>query len=411
MIIPHFISPSSSLSTGGFSETESFVGKISYLDFWNRQLSPIEINEYYRTCDPYQGNFVSWTDLKLKTVGNVKIEKSEFCKPCKENLSIDNAKVIYGDQSAFVKCNDGFKIDGNPFLFCLRTSKWDLSKLPSCKIVKCEPLKTPANGRMVMTKISYKGMAKFTCIDGFRLEGNATLTCEGTGKWSSEIPQCISIFECPALNEPENGILVYASDSGIIGESHESYPLGTFAEIKCKSGFKTDSENLISCTENGIWDFDTENCVVDVTMIEVPTQFYRDFKEFLFLSCESERPKLCQHYRSEGFSSNLAMFELPETKEFEGMDLKLLNSLSNVTENSQINAETFMTSLLSDSITLQSKVDSYRFVICLYIDLILLDEQLKIVKDDDSEENINETIKRLIKEKVKFVYKNYLDKN
>jgi hypothetical protein len=39
---------------GGFSESESFVGKISFLDFWNRKLNTIEISEYYRTCDPYQ---------------------------------------------------------------------------------------------------------------------------------------------------------------------------------------------------------------------------------------------------------------------------------------------------------------------------------------------------------------------
>ena len=112
--------------SGDFSETESFVGKISYLDFWQRQLLATEVNEYYRSCDPYQSDFISWTDLKLKTIGNVKVVKSDFCKPCEENLEVENANVIYGDQSAFVKCNDGFKIEGKPFVFCLRTSKWDL---------------------------------------------------------------------------------------------------------------------------------------------------------------------------------------------------------------------------------------------------------------------------------------------
>lgn len=79
---------------GGFSESESFVGKISFLDFWDRKLNAIEINEYYRTCDPYQGSLYSWTDLKFKTVGSIKIKQSEFCKPCDKNLTIANADIV-----------------------------------------------------------------------------------------------------------------------------------------------------------------------------------------------------------------------------------------------------------------------------------------------------------------------------
>lgn len=350
--------------------------------------------------------------MKLKTVGNVKVEKSDFCKSCDQNLEIDNANVIYGDQSAFVKCNDGYKIDGNPFLFCLRTSKWDVSKLPSCKIVKCDFLKTPANGRLMMTKISYKGIAKITCDDGFRLEGKNTLTCEGNGKWSSEIPNCKSIFECPALKNPENGAFIYATDSGLINEELSAYPLGTFAETKCNDGFTIENENLISCVDNGSWDFDVEDCVVDMTAItDVPRVFWKDFKEFLFLSCEHDKPKLCKFYQTEHFNTDLALFELPETAEFEGMDMKLLNFLTDFADDDDDNsltAEGFMRNLLKDLITVKSKVDSYRFVICLYIDLILLDDELKMFKNAD-DGNINEKIKRLIKEKVLVIYKQYLN--
>lgn len=193
---------------GGFSESESFVGKLSFLDFWNRELTAIEVNEFYRTCDPYQGNLHSWTDLKYKTVGAIKIHKSEFCKPCTRNLTIDNADVVYGDQTAFVKCQTGFQLVGAPFVFCLRTSKWELSKLPSCKIVKCNSLKTPQNGRLILTKISYNGQAKFTCDDGFTLVGNESVTCLENGKWSDEVPDCKSVYECPALTDPSNGVLV-----------------------------------------------------------------------------------------------------------------------------------------------------------------------------------------------------------
>jgi len=411
--------------------------------------------------------------LKLKTVGNVKVVKSDFCKPCEDNLEVENANVIYGDQSAFVKCNDGFKIEGNSFVVCLRTSKWDLSNLPSCKIVKCEMLKTPANGRMQLTKLSYKGMARFKCIEGFRLEGSDTLICEGNGKWSANPPTCKSIYECPVLEEPENGMLIYASDSGIINESLLSYPLGTFVEIKCKKGFSTENENLISCTETGVWDFEVEDCMLDpvtdvlseattvidslaidepmsstvavstekpedpttvtskveivtdtskieeITTVKIevkidiptvlPKEFWKQLKDFLFQSCKDNKPKLCSTYKTEDLKTDLLTFELPETKEFEGMDLKLYNLLINLPETDGLDAGNFIKTLLGDLISDEPKSDSFRFVFCLYIDLILLDDELGIVDDGTSETvNINTKIKRIIKKKVRIIYGNYL---
>lgn len=405
------------------------------------------MNEYYRSCDPYQSDFISWTDLKFKTHGNVKVDKSDFCKPCEKNLEVENAQVIYGDQSAFVRCSDGFNIEGSPMVFCLRTSKWDFSNLPSCKVVKCEALKTPANGRMLMTKLSYKGTAKFKCDDGFKLEGKSTLTCEGNGKWSEEIPTCKSIHECPALMEPKNGKLIYATDSGIISENLESYPLETFVEIKCDYGFETENDNLLTCTENGDWDFEIEDCVavklttttstteafvsttsstkvIEATTevsstikeattmpvpVKVPKEFWKDLKEFLFQSCVNHLPKLCSTYGSTDFNSDLSTFELPETKEFEGMDLKLYNLLKKLPERTDLTAVNFLKTLLGDTITDKPKADSFRFVLCLYIDLILLDQELGITDDESNENvNINTKIKRLLKKDIKIVYVNYL---
>lgn len=415
------------LSSGDFSESESFVGKISFLDFWNRELSTIEINEYYRTCDPYQGNLFSWTDLKFKTVGSIKIRQTEFCLPCSQNLTIDNADVIYGDQTAFVKCSTGFEMIGNPFVFCLRTSKWELSKIPSCKIVKCKPLGTPTNGRLALTKTSYNGHAKFTCDDGFNLIGSSTITCLANGNWSDDVPTCKSFYECPALNNPSNGKLVYSSDSGPIKEEQASYQVGILVEIKCDEGFHIDEENLISCLDQGSWDFDVENCQPDVqTAIEkknIPIEFWKQFKEFLFISCNEltdSTPELCKFYSSD-FKTDLSFFELPETAEYEGMDgklSKLLENLLSSTEftSSEFTAGTFMETLLIKDPVYNLMRDSYRFVICLYIDLIMLDQEIHGTEIEDTEEfaatdNINERIKKMLKRVAKPIYRHIQDKS
>lgn len=393
------------------------------MDFWNRQLSAAEINEYYRTCDPYQGNLYSWTDLKFKTVGDIKVHKSHFCKPCDQNLTVDNGVVVYGDQTAFVKCSEGFKIHGSPIVFCLRTSKWELSKMPTCKIVKCSPLKTPPNGRLALTKISYNGQAKFTCEDGFTLMGSEIITCGASGNWSDGIPHCQSIYECPAMENPSNGVLIYASDSGLIDGTLSAYPVGTFVEIKCDAGFFIDGENLISCTDQGLWDFDVEDCQPEPTtakppsiVFDISTDFWRDFKNFLFHSCSTKNSdaasKFCGVYTT-NFNTDLSSFELPETPEYEGMDSKLLKLLKDVLEFedfNSLNVENFLTVVLRNNLVNNLMRDSYRFVICLYIDLILIEEEFKQASDDDDiiSDNINENIKKIMKKIALPIYKNQL---
>lgn len=378
-------------------------------------MTPIEISEYYRTCDPYQGNLYSWTDLKFKTVGTIKIQQSEFCKPCDQNLTIDNANIIYGDQTAFVKCSEGFQLVGSPFVFCLRTSKWELAKLPTCKIIKCNPLRTPTNGRLMLTKISYKGQARFTCDDGFSLVGKETIMCMATGNWSNEVPVCRSIFECSALTIPANGALIYASDSGVIDEKLPTYTIGTFVEIKCNPGYVIDGENLISCIDQGTWDFEVEDCQPDGSTTEAVTmEFWSEFKEFLFYSCNSKNPdgepKLCDRYTSD--HKSLSSFELPETPEYEGMDSKLSKLLSHVLASAEFNAlsvENFMETLLQNLPANIAMGDSYRFVICLYIDLILLDDELyENGEDATMSANINDINKHLLRKIALPIYKNQL---
>ena len=382
-----------------------------------------EISEYYRTCDPYQGNLYSWTDLKFKTVGTIKVLQTEFCKPCEQNLDVANSMIIYGDQTAFVKCLEGFQLVGSPFIYCLRTSKWELSKIPSCKVVKCNPLKTPSNGRLHLTKLSYNGQAKFICDDGFALVGNETLTCLATGVWSDVIPTCASIFECSTLEKPENGKLVYASDSGVIDGELEAYPVGTFAEIICDPGFALEGENLISCTDQGLWDFDVEHCQevkVEATtttillLSQVTTEFWREFKEFIFHSCSTERskekPELCNFYSSD-FNSDMSTYELPE--EFIGLDGKVLKLLTDVLDDdnfSSINVESFMSRLLHDNNVSDLTRDSYRFVICLYIDLIIIHIEIDENPEDDEEkpsDNINQRIMKITKKVVLQIFRNH----
>jgi sushi, von Willebrand factor type A, EGF and pentraxin domain-containing protein 1 len=119
---------------GGFSESESYVGQIAYLDIWRRAIGANEVQEFYTSCEPYQGNMLTWTDTKINIKGSVKIQKSLFCKPCEKNLVLQNGVIDYNDQDnyAYHQCEDGYKLEGSHIRNCLRTSQWQLPA-PSCK--------------------------------------------------------------------------------------------------------------------------------------------------------------------------------------------------------------------------------------------------------------------------------------
>lgn len=64
-----------------FSETESYVGKISYLDIWDEFLPAHQIEHMFTTCEPYQGNLYAWSDFKTKIKGSLKVcQYSHLCE-------------------------------------------------------------------------------------------------------------------------------------------------------------------------------------------------------------------------------------------------------------------------------------------------------------------------------------------
>ena len=237
------------------------------------------------------------------------------------------------------------------------------------------------------------------------------------------------IYECPALPTLQNGNLVYASDSGIMQNTLEEqmFPVGTFVEIKCNAGYFIEGENLISCTENGIWDFEIEDCSPDNNSpVEVENEkeltamsnndFWKEFKKYLFFSCQPKNmekiSKLCEKYVSDFEDSTT--FDLPETQEYKGMDSKLLKLLKKAVESDDsinITVETFMKFLLyasGDEEQMDPLMeDAYRFVICLYIDLILMDVELG-VDAQEFQDNINERLKSSLKQLVASTYQNFL---
>lgn len=58
-----------------FSQSESFVGKMAYMDVWDRFLSNAEVSYFFGTCEPVHGNIYAWSDFKNHVRGNVRVSR------------------------------------------------------------------------------------------------------------------------------------------------------------------------------------------------------------------------------------------------------------------------------------------------------------------------------------------------
>ncbi|XP_065089093.1 sushi, von Willebrand factor type A, EGF and pentraxin domain-containing protein 1-like [Ochlerotatus camptorhynchus] len=429
---------------GDFSETESFVGKLAYLDLWSRALSGYEVRDLYHSCEPYQGDLVKWTDLKSKIVGTVKLQRSEFCRHCERNLTLQNGHINYFDNGAYLRCDEGYKLHGPSEIVCLRTSSWsDTSSF--CKLIRCGSLSSILNGRVIMSKSSYKGIARFVCDEGFYLSGADFAHCTIHGNWSESLPECISMIKCPALTAQPDSYIIYATESGVLNKVFENYALGTLAEVQCNEGYSSYGENLLTCLDTGSWDVALPECTPDilenttetitastVSQSKAPSiikinrrpdiRFWKQLKDYLFYGCNPSDPRKRSSFCEKPGAAptrftDLSIFDLPVSDDYYNMDVKLLERLEWTTKpDATMKLGNLLDYILygtndpiveSQRLTKETE-DAYRFVICLFIDIIMMDREVtfddEIYLDINSRENTNEKIKSLLKNVVQPIY-------
>ena len=74
---------------GKFSSAESYVGKISKLNIWDRELNMDEIQSQSTNCDEVIGNLVAWPDFLAGLNGRVGYMDTQLCKGDQYYLRLD----------------------------------------------------------------------------------------------------------------------------------------------------------------------------------------------------------------------------------------------------------------------------------------------------------------------------------
>lgn len=67
-------------SDGSYNSAESFVGQITHLNVWDRELTFTEIENMKVSCKKFEGNVIAWVDIQTGLHGALRPEPSNFCE-------------------------------------------------------------------------------------------------------------------------------------------------------------------------------------------------------------------------------------------------------------------------------------------------------------------------------------------
>nr|XP_031840166.1 sushi, von Willebrand factor type A, EGF and pentraxin domain-containing protein 1-like isoform X1 [Nomia melanderi] len=253
---------------GGFSESESFLGKITLLDVWDTVLSATDVKHLFSTCDKYHGNVIAWPQIQEYLHGDVAILGSPFCHGCPLpvvpfkgyiNVSDDSSEITY-------YCEPGYAVRfrGKEYrslrIQCLKQGHWEGYYTPVCARKKCGFPGYFPRGRIHGKSYFFGDEIHHSCLNGYELRGNSRRICTADGKWSGLPPVCIG-RTCKNLLAPEHGDIEYVIEE-YERDDLSILQVGQQLEFKCDPGFRLAGEKFLTCLESGLWDHEKPTCEI-----------------------------------------------------------------------------------------------------------------------------------------------------
>ncbi|XP_060586067.1 sushi, von Willebrand factor type A, EGF and pentraxin domain-containing protein 1-like [Ruditapes philippinarum] len=159
---------------------------------------------------------------------------------CQSPSTIQNGQVTDNGETANYTCDVGYSLDGAISRTCAKDgTRWTGSD-PVCN--PCQTLASPTGGSVTMTSDGHVTMVAYSCDVGYTLSGLNNITCRSDGTWTFSEPECVL---CPTLTNPGSGSVTMTSDS-LISKATFSCVTGYYVSgqltITCQTNGAWDSD-------------------------------------------------------------------------------------------------------------------------------------------------------------------------
>ncbi|XP_052791742.1 sushi, von Willebrand factor type A, EGF and pentraxin domain-containing protein 1-like [Mya arenaria] len=168
---------------------------------------------------------------------------------CTTPAALENGAVNAAGQTITYTCDVGYTMTGNDSGICGSDgSGWSVVT-PSC--VQCTPLTNLTSGSISYTSDGQTTVATFSCDAGSTLSGLTTFSCDTSGAWEFEEPECVSCPALPALSVSTGNVTV-TSDGEV-----------TTATYQCPDGYVLRGDTNLTCGADGVWNTEPSDCVCE----------------------------------------------------------------------------------------------------------------------------------------------------
>ncbi|EGW02022.1 Sushi, von Willebrand factor type A, EGF and pentraxin domain-containing protein 1 [Cricetulus griseus] len=126
----------------------------------------------------------------------------------------------------------------------------------TCQVRTCPHLRQPKHGHISCSTVemTYNTMCLVTCNEGYRLEGNAKLTCQGNAQWDGAEPRCVE-RHCATFQKPK-GVLISPPSCG----KQPAKP-GMTCQLSCRQGYVLSGVREVRCATSGKWSAKVQTAV------------------------------------------------------------------------------------------------------------------------------------------------------
>ncbi|XP_064604947.1 limulus clotting factor C-like [Liolophura sinensis] len=150
-------------------------------------------------------------------------------------------------------CDNGYSLQGATELNCLPSSQWNAA-VPTC-VRSCGEPPNLHNGRYEGTNWAEGGRVRYYCNDRWTLSGDSSLVCRD-GTWTGTAPSC-ALAQC---NKP-------VISNGIVTPDSNLYPVGNSITVTCQAGFTLQGDSSLTCLQNSAWNRPSPRCTVTTTTL------------------------------------------------------------------------------------------------------------------------------------------------
>ncbi|XP_054836402.1 complement receptor type 1 [Eublepharis macularius] len=213
----------------------------------------------------------TWNLPAPRCEGNIDTEipptlRSSIVSQCPSPPHIDNGyhigEALYvfpAGTTVSYSCISGYILIGQESISCTESGAWSFPP-PRCEVLQCTPPPPISNGEHDghrLANFTVGTSVNYTCNPGYLLVGEASSHCTSSGAWSQPIPRCED-FTILSLSRSEDrlpiGCILPQIPGGKKAEVESVLQSGDNVTVECEDGYVLEGSSYVQCQHDFTWD-------------------------------------------------------------------------------------------------------------------------------------------------------------